>query len=349
MIYSLLVTAGLEKIAHQEINDKFGETKQFKIIMRKPERIVFQYSGNPKDLQSLRTAESLFLVIRHIPKMTRSRSSLTAISHSLNRYNYTQALSCCRQVGINMRKRIQFRVISRMSGFRNFQKRDLQQVVERTLMDKGWQLTQSGSGLDVWVEMHGEDCYISIRLSRTDQSRSSYKQANVPRTLRPTVAHSMVRLSTPQPNDIFLDPMCGAGTILMERAFTGRYRYLIGGDISEEAIHATQRNFGRQHQPRQFFQWDAQYLPLQPNSVDKIVSNLHIDRKRNDSSQLHNLYNCSLLQFEHVIKPGGKMVLLSMQPTLLNKVLRRQTSLRLGQQVGINFGGKRGRIFVVHC
>ena len=253
MIYSIFVTAGLENIARQEIIARFGDTEQFKIVMRKPQRIVFQYAGNPKDLLSLRTAEHLFVVVKHIPKMTRSRSSLTAIKSSLARFNFSETLSCCRQTGISMRRRIPFRVISRMSGFRNFQKRDLHQVVERALIDRGWQLTQSSSGLDVWAEVHGQDAYISIRLSRHNMAQRSNKQTRISQSIKPTLAYSMVWLSQPHPNDIFLDPMCGTGTILLERAFAGRYRYLIGGDISKDTLDATVRNFGRKHQPRQFF------------------------------------------------------------------------------------------------
>lgn len=349
MIYSIFVTAGLENLARQEIIARFGDSKRFKIVMRKPQRIIFQYTGNPKDLLSLRTAESLFLVIKHIPNMTRSRRSLTAISSFLNRQNFSQAITVCRQVGMRIRKRISFRVISRMSGYRNFQKRDLQHIVERSLVDKGWNLSQSESGLDVWAEVHGEDGYISIRLSKPDMAQRSYKQEQVPQTLKPTVAYSMVMLSKPQPNDTVLDPMCGAGTILLERAFSGRYRYLIGGDISEEAVRATQINFGRKHQPRQFFHWDAQSLPIQPNSVDKVVCNLPIEQNNSQNADLGNLYRVCLTQLEEVIKPGGKIVLLSMNPALLNKILKQQNALNVRQQVGINSGGKRGRIFVVHC
>lgn len=349
MIYSIFVTAGLENLARQEIIARFGDTKQFKIVLRKPQRIIFQYTGNPKELLSLRTAESLFLVIKHIPNMTRSRRSLTAISSFLNRQNFAQAITVCRQVGMSIRKRISFRVISRMSGYRNFQKRDLQQVVERALIDKGWYLSHADSGLDVWVEVHGEDAYISIRLSKPSKSQRSYKREQVPQTLKPAIAYSMVMLSKPQTDDIILDPMCGAGTILLERAFSGRYRHLIGGDLSEEAVRATHKNFGRKHQPCQFFHWDAQSLPLKPNSVDKIISNLPIERNNHRDADLGNLYRVCLTQFETVIKPGGKMVLLSMNPTLLNKILKQQNVLNVRQQVGINFSGKRGRIFVVHC
>jgi 23S rRNA G2445 N2-methylase RlmL len=348
MIYSIFVIAGLENIARQEIIARFGSTEKFKILMRKPQRIVFQYTGNPKDLLSLRTAEHLFVVIKHIPKMTRSRSSLTAIKQALTRFNFGETLTCCRQVGIRMRKRILFRVISRMSGFRNFQKRDLHQVVERSLIDRGWQLTQSSSGLDVWAEVHGQDAYISIRLSKPEMAQRSYKQAHVSQSIKPTLAYSMVWLSQPHPNDIFLDPMCGAGTILLERAFAGRYRYLIGGDLSKDALNATQRNFGRQHQPRQFFYWDTQSLPLQPNSVDKILCNLPIVERNENSSQLTNLYRKCFVQFETVLKTNGKMVLLTLQPALLDKILKQQKLLKMRQRVSVDVGGKRGRIYVIH-
>lgn len=347
MIYSIFVTAGLENTARQEIIARFGTTEKFKILMRKPQRIVFQYSGNPKDLLSLRTAEHLFVVIKHIPNMTRSRSSLTAIRQSLTRFNFGETLTCCRQVGLSIRKRVPFRVISRMSGFRNFQKRDFQQVVERVLIDRGWQLTQSSSGLDVWAEVHGQDAYISIRLSKPEMAQRSYKQVHVPQSIKPTLAYGMVWLSQPHPNDIFLDPMCGAGTILLERAFAQRYRYLIGGDISKDALNATQRNFGRQHQPRQFFHWDAQSPPLKPNSVDKIVCNLPAVGKNEKSSQLANLYRKCLHQYETVLKPNGKMVLLTLQSTLLDKILKQQKSLKTMQRVSVDVGGKRGKIFVI--
>ena len=129
-----------------------------------------------------------------------------------------------------------------------------------------------------------------------------YKHAHIPASLKPTLAYSMVRLSRPHPNDIFLDAMCGAGTILLERALTNRYDYLIGGDVSTDALDATLTNFGRQHQPRQFFHWDARDLPLQPNTVDKIVCNLPFGDIISNIPQLTNLYRRCLKEYARVPK-----------------------------------------------
>ena len=174
-----------------------------------------------------------------------------------------------------------------------------------------------------------------------------YKQAHIPASLKPTVAYGMVKLSRPHPTDVFLDAMCGAGTILLERAFIGRYGYLIGGDISTEALDATVANFGRQHQPRQFFHWDARTLPLQPNTVDKIVCNLPFGETIGNISQLTNLYRQCLGEYARVLRPRGRMVLLTSQRELLQRALKQQRSLRVTQQLTVDVRGMRAWISVI--
>ena len=347
MLYSIIVSPGLETIAREELTERFRDTGSLKILERKPQRLLFQYTGNPRDLLSLRTAEHLFLVLKRIPKMTRSRSSLAALSGSLTRFNFKEMAECCRQVGLNVRKRTPFRVTSRLSGKRNFRRLDLQRVVERALLDRGWYPAKGAAALDVWAEVHGDDGYISVKLSSNDMAQRPYKRAHIPASLKPTIAYSMVRLSRPHPDDVFLDPMCGAGTILLERAFADRYRYLIGGDISTEALRATVTNFGRQHQPRQFFHWNARTLPLQPNTVDKIVCNLPFGETIGNVSQLTDLYRRCLTEYARVLKPRGRMVLLTSQRELLEKALKQRRSLRVTQQLTVDVRGMRAWMSVI--
>ena len=348
MLYSIIVSAGLENFARDELSERFGDTGHLKIIERKPQRLLFQYTGNPRELLSLRTAENLFLILKQMPKMTRSRSSLAVLSRSLKRFNFKETFECCRQVGLGVKKRVPFRVTSRLSGKRNFRRVDLQSVVERALVDRGWYLASLKSALDVWAEVHGDDGYISVKLSGNDMAQRPYKQAHIPASLKPTLAYSMVRLARPHPEDVFLDAMCGAGTILLERALTKRYRYLIGGDVSTDALDATVTNFGRQHQPRQFFQWDARDLPLQPNTVDKIVCNLPFGETIGNLPQLTNLYRRCLKEYARVLKPRGRMVLLTSQRTLLDDELQRLRFLDVRQRLTVDVRGKRAWIYVIH-
>ena len=347
MLYSIIVSAGLENIAREELSARFADTGHLKILERKPQRILFQYAGNPRELLSLRTAEHLFLILKRIPKMTRSRNSLAVLRGSLARLSFKEMSECCRQVGINVRKRMPFRVTSRLSGKRNFRRLDLQRVIERALSERGWYLASTKAALDVWTEVHGDDGYISIKLSSNDMAQRPYKQAHIPASLKPTLAYSMVRLSKPHPDDVFLDAMCGAGTILLERALMGRYRYLIGGDVSTEALDATVTNFGRKHQPRQFFHWDARTLPLQPNTVDKIVCNLPFGETIGNIPQLTNLYRHCLKESARVLKPRGRMVLLTSQRTLLDDELEKLRFLGVQQRLTVDVRGKQAWIYVI--
>ena len=347
MLYSITVSAGLENIAREELSERFGNTKHLKILERKPQRLIFQYTGNPRELLSLRTAEHLFLILKRMPNMTRSRSSLAALSGSLTRFNFKETYECCRQVGINIRKRTLFRVTSRLSGKRNFRRIDLQRVIEQALLARGWHLSPGRSALDVWAEVHGDDGYISVKLSGNDMAQRPYKQAHIPASLKPTVAYSMVRLSRPHPTDVFLDAMCGAGTILLERALMGRYDYLIGGDVSTDALNATVANFGRKHQPRQFFQWDARKLPLQRDTVDKIVCNLPFGETTGNLPQLTNLYRYTLREFARVLKPRGRMVLLTSQRKTLDDELQHLRFLNARQRFTVDVRGKKAWIYVI--
>ena len=347
MLYSIIVPAGLENIAREELAERFGNKDNLKMLAPKPQRVLFHYAGNPRELLSLRTAEHLFLVIKKLPKMSRSRGSLAALSGSLTRFNFSETFNCCRQMGLKLRKRVTFRVTSRLSGHRNFRRLDLQRVVERALQTHGWHLTAPNSALDVWAEVHGDDGYISVRLSPIEMAQRAYKRVHIPASLKPPLAYSMVRLSQPRPNDVFLDAMCGAGTILLERAFAGRYGYLIGGDISTEALDATVTNFGRQHQPRQFFHWDAHALPLQPKTVDKIVCNLPFGETHGEASRLTKLYRECLRQFETVLKPRGRMVLLTSQRRLLDGLLKQRRKLKVTQRLTVDVRGMRAWIYVI--
>jgi len=132
---------------------------------------------------------------------------------------------------------------------------------------------------------------LGVRAAACKDDRFSYRRVDVPAAIHPTLAAVAARLLPPVSSHIVLDPFCGSGTLLAERALRGPYRYLIGVDIDQRAIKAAQQNlqgFSRTFLVRS----DVSHLGI-GGPVDVIVSNppygrrvANLDRARRLHSEL---------------------------------------------------------------
>ena len=346
LIYAAVVTEGLESVATEHIGERLGNATGFRILAEKPGRIFFAYGGEPRQLLQLRAVEHVLLIVRRWRDMTRSRHALSNLQAGLGRIDFRTHFDICRKVGLKVRRRITFHVTAHMEGRRNYRRIDVQQAVEQALLGYGWRLAEDDAALDVWVEVLGDDAHVGIRLSPFTLAQRDYKQAHIPGSLPPTVAYSLVQLSNPQPGDLFLDPMCGAGTILIERALSGRYRYLLGGDIAQDAVEAARTNIGRKHRPRQLFRWDARALPLSQWSVDKIVCNPPFGAQIATHRNIRPLYEKFLRESHRVLKPTGRLVLITTQRTMLDELLNDALLFKVAQRLPLDLRGQRACVYL---
>ena len=142
--------------------------------------------------------------------------------------------------------------------------------------------------------------------------------------------------------------MCGAGTILIERAMAGRLKMLIGGDISQDAIAHSRANFGNRHKPLNIREWDAKQLPLEDNTIDKIVSNLPWGRQYGSRGDLGRLYARFLSEVARVQRTNGKGVFLVGAWSEFRKALSTTNGLRLVEHLKkISVLGRRADILVL--
>jgi len=155
----------------------------------------------------------------------------------------------------------------------------------------------------------------------------------------------MVILSEPRDDDVFLDPMCGAGTILIERGEQGRYRRLIGGDIDEEAVEAARANIGPRYKPIWIQRWDATDLPLPDESVSRIVCNLPFGRKIGSREENRTLYQKFVEESVRVLKEEGIMALLVSDRRLLGRVVGKCDELEIERVYPVFVLGQRAFIF----
>ncbi|MCH5583400.1 HEAT repeat domain-containing protein [Shimazuella sp. AN120528] len=161
------------------------------------------------------------------------------------------------------------------------------------------------------------------------------------------VARAMVLCSKPSSHDVFVDPTCGSGTLLLDRAAYGSYRSLKGGDLNVEAVQTAADNL-REWENVDLQIWDAASLPLADSSVSVMVSNLPFGRRVGDHESNVALYPIFIKEVNRVLNSGGRAVLLTQEVKLLHHAItpyKNQFTLELDQPV--EMGGLTPHIIVL--
>ena len=164
------------------------------------------------------------------------------------------------------------------------------------------------SDLNLRLFLEHDTAVMGLRLSPTPLHRRPYKQEHLPGSLKPTIAAALGVLGEVVPGMTVLDPFCGAGTILIEAAARGAH--IVGGDLSFTALHASQANFQSAVLTGELHHWDAQNLPLPDGSVNVILSNPPWGGQI-QAENIENLYYFTCAEMRRVLKPGGRIVLLT--------------------------------------
>ena len=353
-IYLAQTQPGFEPIAWNEIAARFDRDDTAELGRRLvPDRVGMTIFSAPRiaPLKLVRTAEDFFTVIayrrfpvspldpalKYMPK--------SAAEHDADERLASKTLERVRTAGRDARfieealaahvslvpgsragKRLQFRVIARMAGEHPFRRVDLQRAVERGIGerdDHSWQLGGDDSDVEFWATMFPGEFILTMRLSDERLRHRDYKVAHMPGSLRPSVAAALGWLSEPAPDDIVLDPLCGAGTVLIERAHLGRYQLLIGGDSNPVSLAAARENVGPRYKPIELHAWDATAIALGAASVSKVVTNLPWGMRHGSHAENRRLYPHLIEEFRRVVKPGGLIVMLTAETRLMADLMSR--------------------------
>jgi 23S rRNA G2445 N2-methylase RlmL len=242
-----------------------------------------------------------------------------------------------------------YRVIAREASTHQYRRLDLEEAVIKAVQrhHKNWQLVQDDAEVEIWVNILGSRFLSGLRLSDRSMRHREYRHINLPAALRPSVAAALVFLTDPSPNDVFLDPMCGTGTVLAERVLAGEYRQVIGGDILRDRVLTTAKNLVDSGGQFSLLQLDAGRLPLSTGSVDKIAVNPPFGRQIGTPEYVSRLYPQFFDELERVLRPGGIATVLSSQYDLLREVIRARSGLQMVRGYSVAVLGQWGRIYIL--
>ena len=344
--YYALSIPGLEKVAWREIQTRLRDVKLFG---EDRGRLLFSYPGDPRELLFLRSVESLYVFVRNIKGVSRSRKSLGDVFRIVKSADLEAASWLHKQAHRSKgKKKLTFKVTSSMLGRHNFRRVDLQKAVESAIIARhGWTMDRRDPILEVRIDLEKEEALLGLRITDEAMRQRAYKVVHLPASLKPTVAYCMALLSEPSPADVFVDPMCGAGTIVIERAMAGAYSRIIAGDVEETVVRAARDNADASRKSIDLGLWDVSAVPLQNDSVDKVVCNLPFGKQTGSRSGNRVLYSHFFREMSRILKPGGKAVLLTTETELMRELTRQYRAMHLRRYVKIDLLGLRACIYII--
>ncbi|MDY3918552.1 MAG: methyltransferase domain-containing protein [Candidatus Limivivens sp.] len=186
-----------------------------------------------------------------------------------------------------------------------------------------------------------------LKLSTLADRRFLYRSQVIAASIAPWNAALFMELARPwlKSGAQVLDPFCGVGTMLVERAKRMPADPLYGLDIYEEAVQKGRENAGLAGIPIHFVNRDAldfkhEYL------FDEIVSNMPGIGRTRDKGQILDLYERFLNRLPVLLKKDGILVLYTPEPEVLRWCLESHEDLAILKEALIN-EREGSRLFVL--
>jgi tRNA (guanine6-N2)-methyltransferase len=364
-IYIVQTQPGFEGVAAEEIAARYGGSASGSsraairdLVRDLGRRVVPERAGiaifsavQSEPLIRVRTAEDVFALVAYRTGLGDSPKSLEKVREVAREAPYVDAAIAARVrlvPGSRAGRRLGFRVVTRLAGEHQFRRIDFQRAVERGIAgrrDHSWRLVKEGADVEFWATLLDEEIFLAIRLSDDRMRHREYKVAHRPGSLRPSVAAALDWLSRPGAGDVVVDPMCGAGTILIERAHLGRYAMLTGYDRDSDAIAAARLNIGPRYRPLGLGVADAARLPMRNGAASHLITNLPWGSRFGSHQDNRQLYPLLIEEFARVVRPGGRLVMLTAERALMRGVLER-SALRVESVMRVVILGAPAAVYI---
>jgi 23S rRNA G2445 N2-methylase RlmL len=338
--YEADVAEGLEPLAQEEIVSLLGAGVTFDERIRKPGILRFSYAGNPFHLTRLQMAQAVY---------HRAYYPVPRPKALLGDQHFKALLA---QIAL-------VRALAPADAYRTFfisAAGSESSVMQRLKAELGAKI-----GLEPGVDegdlllrlrhpLEGGDGWEMLaRLTPRPLATRAWRACNREGALNAAVAHAMVALTQPSPDDTFLNLMCGSGTLLIERLLHMSAASVTGYDHDEQAIKCAQENveaagFSQQITLRV---GDCRHLPLPDRSVDALVGDLPFGHLVGSHEHNLELYPPLLVEAARVAKPGARCVLITHEVRLMETLMEESRVWDVEQVLRVALGGLYPRLFVL--
>jgi len=225
---------------------------------------------------------------------------------------------------------------------------DLLRLARETFSPQGLVDSPSSYAAMLRVEADADGTRIWLVPTFESDQRFAYRIEDVGASINPTVGACLARLVRRDADSIVVDPTCGSGTLLIERALLDPATTLSGIDISPTAIRAATRNIIAAGLPARIAvrQNDGGDSSAWPEQCDEVVANLPFGIRTEDRN-LDGLYRRIVGNIARTLSPSGKALLYTDHAKTLVALLRRTTKLRIVEERRVESGGLQVGVWIL--
>lgn len=329
---------GLEDIATKELRERYGEK-----LASKPQTthgaVRFDYLGPLSDFETLRTIQAAYLRETYAiprPKAFLGHQHLTQLAAQIAQAQSVHGPDAYTTIHLGA------------AGSHTA-------VMQRLLAEMAAQtgLTPSNDDGDLLVRVRpaaGRDSGWDalVRLSPRPVGARAWRVVNMPGALNGAVAHSMVRLSEPKPDDIVLNMMCGSGTLMIERLLHSEAAQVIGCDIDPSALDAARKNIAAANVgPVELTDWNATDVPLRSASIDVIYADLPFGNLVGTHKDNLRLYPAMIDEATRLLRRDGRFIFITHEIKLIEEIFITLKRLELVSYRRIVLSGLTPAMFVL--
>ncbi|GAB4476788.1 MAG: class I SAM-dependent RNA methyltransferase [Anaerolineae bacterium] len=313
-LYEAEVLPGLKPFAEEELHRCFEE-RIVPLPTARDDSLAFRYRGSAARLLNLRTAVAIYRVLGFAVPRPRA-----LLGHA----HLTRLLAAIEEVrGLHPPGAFAtFRFGAAGSGSAVFARL-------ATELEAHTGLAHRPDEADLLIRvraaaLHPDGWEVLLRLSPRPLAARAWRRCDMEGALNATVAAAMVDLTQPRGTDRFLNPMCGSGTLLIERAARGPAQAIVGGDNDREALACARQNVEAAGLlDRITLRWmDAAGSGEPPAAYDAICIDPPWGQLVGAGEDLARLYHAVLVEAARVAAPDARLVIITHALRVLETVLR---------------------------
>jgi 2-polyprenyl-3-methyl-5-hydroxy-6-metoxy-1,4-benzoquinol methylase len=214
----------------------------------------------------------------------------------------------------------------------------------------GGNLKNSPSSYEVEIRIieKKNSCSAFIKLYTSKDNRFAYREQTVPASINPVTSAIIIKSISKwlKPNAKVIDPFCGVGTMLIERAKLKGFLRLTGVDIYSIAIKAAAINSNLANVKMELISEDIlEFFRL--DFFDEMISNMPFESKAGVRSSNTKLYSDFVNKIPKLIKAGGMAFLYTVEKDLLKQNLIGNGHLEFIDEIKLESGGLYPSVFVI--